>query len=72
MARKTTRPSRSNGRPPGRRGGAGRGPAGPPKSSGRGRGTHHTGGCMLAKAVGAVILGCFAAALVGTVMGALG
>ncbi len=50
----------ANRRPPGRRGGAGTGPAGPPRTGGTGRGTPHrgptTGNCMLAKAIGATIL----------------
>lgn len=56
------------GRPPGRRGGAGSGPAGPPRTGGTGRGTKHTtGGCMLAKVVGATILAYFAAITAATI-----
>lgn len=56
------------GRPPGRRGGAGSGPSGPPRVGGTGRGTHHTGGCMLAKAVGAVILAFIATVTAATML----
>jgi hypothetical protein len=55
-----TRPK--GGSPPGRRGHGGSGPKGPPRTGGTGKGTHHTGGCMLAKAVGAIILAYLAAA----------
>lgn len=67
MARGKRRPK--GGRPPGRRGGGGSGPAGPPNTGGTGSGTKHTtGGCMLAKAVGAVILAFIATITAGTLL----
>lgn len=64
----------NGGRPPGRRGRGGVGP-GPgykpnPNTGGSKHKGHTTGGCMLAKAVGAVILGFLAAAFIGTTVAA--
>lgn len=67
MARGKPRPS--GGRPPGRRGGGGSGPSGPPRTGGTGKETtHNTGGCMLAKAVGAVILAFIATVTAATML----
>jgi len=55
--------------PPGRRGRGGSGPVGPYRTGGGNTGggsKHTTGGCMLAKAVGAVILGFIAASTAAT------
>ena len=58
MATKSTRPSRSNGRPPGRRGRGGIGPPAGARTGGTGSGTSHTGGdtscCPMVAAVRSV------------------
>jgi len=64
------------GRPPGRRGRGGVGP-GPGYRPGPGKGTSHKGGktgggmCAFGRLVGAIILACFAASLVGISWAAL-
>lgn len=73
MAKKTTRPRKSGGRPPGRRGRGGIGPGPGYKPGGTGKGTrHNTGGCMTAKVVGATILGLLAASSIVTAAQAAG
>ena len=67
MAKSPKRPK--GGRPKGRRGRGGTGPGPAYRPGGTGRGSTHkggstTGGCMLAKVVGAIILAYLAAATV--------